>query len=66
MSHARIRETEQQLRLEQLPPVEALFSWCAGACALSRHPPNLYAGDLCMGEYAARGKWFTGSSRAAC
>lgn len=35
--YARIRETEQQLGLENVPPVEAWCGWCAGACAIT--PP---------------------------
>ena len=51
--YARIRETEQQLGLEQLPPVEALVQLVRWSVRLSRHPCGLYAGDL-YGEYAAR------------
>lgn len=50
--YARIRETEQQLGLENVPPVEALVRLVLER-ALSRHPCGLYARHL-HGEYAAR------------
>lgn len=51
--YARIRETEQQLGLENVPPVEALVRLVRLVRALSRHPCGLYARHL-HGEYAAR------------
>ncbi len=53
MCMRRIRETEQQLGLENVPPVEALVRLVRWSVRISRHPRGLYAGDL-HGEYAAR------------